>query len=306
MDRVTPDGSLLQILGDPPAEPVLQLTRHPKAGTSRETGLCVLRAEDRAWLRAQLARFDPTGPVTGEASFGDPQLTMGKLARMTPVLQKLAAIADAFDRSELDEARPDWEGAGDGSNPETVVLLSGRGGKTLLTLADAFAARAALNGATPPAPRAEQPTEQPEWRALVVDALWKVMLALDAQGARMEVEGARMDQAREAVAALTATTPAPPKPNPATRTLLDNLKDAAALLREMRRRIAERGCIDILNLFTAVADDRGTAKVARDLAEATLTVASTKYDLEHQAGERPWTTTEQLKVLDMAIARCGV
>ena len=59
-----------------------------------------------------------------------------------PSLQRLAALADAYDRSELDEARPEHEMHG--FDPARVVLVSGRGGRALLTLADAIAARKAL------------------------------------------------------------------------------------------------------------------------------------------------------------------
>ena len=66
--------------------------------------------------------------------------TMQLFRQGLAALVKLAAIADAYDASALDEHRPEW---GEKA-PEAVVLLSGRGGRTLLTLADAFAAREAL------------------------------------------------------------------------------------------------------------------------------------------------------------------
>lgn len=58
----------------------------------------------------------------------------------------LAKIADAYDASELDEARPEWNSD---SDPTQVVLLAGRGGKTLLTLGDCFDAREALRAPEP-------------------------------------------------------------------------------------------------------------------------------------------------------------
>lgn len=57
-------------------------------------------------------------------------------AALTPLKQ----IADAYDTSGLDEYRPGW---GD-PNPERIELYTGRGGKRLLTLAQAFAAREAM------------------------------------------------------------------------------------------------------------------------------------------------------------------
>lgn len=57
-------------------------------------------------------------------------------------LQPLADIADAFNSDGLDEARPSW-----GDTRESAgrrELYQGRGGKTLLTLEQCFAARDAL------------------------------------------------------------------------------------------------------------------------------------------------------------------
>ena len=60
----------------------------------------------------------------------------------------LAKIADAYDANDLDdEARKRW---GENlefenqSSPSQIVLYSGRGGKTLLTLQDCLDAREAL------------------------------------------------------------------------------------------------------------------------------------------------------------------
>lgn len=58
-------------------------------------------------------------------------------------LMPLAMIATAYEASGLDEARPEWNSH---SDPSRVVIYAGRGGRTLLTLADAFAARDALLG----------------------------------------------------------------------------------------------------------------------------------------------------------------
>jgi hypothetical protein len=64
-----------------------------------------------------------------------------RVAELEKVARPLAAIADAFEADALDEARPSW-----GDKPDGVEIYSGRGGKRLLTLDDAFAARAALKG----------------------------------------------------------------------------------------------------------------------------------------------------------------
>jgi len=119
--RLTPNGVTLSIFPKPDGRaPILQLFKQGE-GSMR----AVLRADDRAWLRRQLAAFDPP-----------PSPTATQLA----VLTKLAAIADAYEASNLDEHRPEW---GE-KDLEEVELLAGRGGRTLLTLADAFAAREAL------------------------------------------------------------------------------------------------------------------------------------------------------------------
>lgn len=67
---------------------------------------------------------------------------------LVAALRPLAAIADAYDANELDdEARKTWGLNGQFENdkrPDEIQLYTGRGGKELLTLADCFAARAAL------------------------------------------------------------------------------------------------------------------------------------------------------------------
>jgi hypothetical protein len=64
-----------------------------------------------------------------------------QIMTLKAALRPLAAIADAYDADELDHARPSWGGV---ENPSSVELYSGRGGRQLLTLAHAFAARDAL------------------------------------------------------------------------------------------------------------------------------------------------------------------
>ena len=71
-----------------------------------------------------------------------------KVAQLTAALAPLVAIADAFDANDLDdEARKFWGQAGEHENttpPAEIELYAGRGGARLLTLADALAARAAI------------------------------------------------------------------------------------------------------------------------------------------------------------------
>lgn len=65
-----------------------------------------------------------------------------RMNRLIQALQPLAAIADAYEKSGLDEHRPGW-----GDKPfSDVEIVSGRGGKRLLTLQHAFDAREALKG----------------------------------------------------------------------------------------------------------------------------------------------------------------
>lgn len=67
-------------------------------------------------------------------------------ARLRAALAPLDAIVAAWADNGLDEDRPDWRAREVGAGPDfsEVELFSGRGGKRLLTLADAFAARDAL------------------------------------------------------------------------------------------------------------------------------------------------------------------
>ena len=59
--------------------------------------------------------------------------------------QVLSAIADAYDANALDdEARKVWGRNNEHTNerdPDEIILYSGRGGKTLLTLGDCLRAR---------------------------------------------------------------------------------------------------------------------------------------------------------------------
>lgn len=69
--------------------------------------------------------------------------------KILAVLKVLANIANQYDRSHLDEERPEWgimrESEGKSNlHFNQVELLTGRGGGTLLTLQDCFDARETL------------------------------------------------------------------------------------------------------------------------------------------------------------------
>lgn len=58
-------------------------------------------------------------------------------------LRPLEKIANAYDANELDDEARKRRGSGDNTTPfDQIELYSGRGGKTLLTLADCMQARA--------------------------------------------------------------------------------------------------------------------------------------------------------------------
>ena len=67
------------------------------------------------------------------------------IGELTGALTPLVAMAEAYDANELDdEARKFWGRDGEHeleTDPKQIVLYSGRGGKTLLTLADCLEAR---------------------------------------------------------------------------------------------------------------------------------------------------------------------
>jgi hypothetical protein len=69
------------------------------------------------------------------------------ICRLEEALKPLVDIVDAYDRNALDaEARKTWGKNDEHENdaqPEDIILYSGRGGRTLLTLADCFRAREA-------------------------------------------------------------------------------------------------------------------------------------------------------------------
>lgn len=77
---------------------------------------------------------------------------MDPLDQLINALRPLVAVADAYDDNALDEARPAWTEnkfpnftlAMCRSKDKDVELFNGRGGKPLIKLMDAFAAREAL------------------------------------------------------------------------------------------------------------------------------------------------------------------
>jgi hypothetical protein len=70
------------------------------------------------------------------------EVAMHTIAILEMALEPLAKAAEAYESGDLDEARPTW---GHGlEKDKKVSLISGRGGKALVSLADAFKAREAL------------------------------------------------------------------------------------------------------------------------------------------------------------------
>lgn len=78
-----------------------------------------------------------------EGKLREESLTRTVIALQAALLP-LESIANAYDHNALDDARPEWGEHDPGKNPPTCVLFLGRGGRTLLTLAQTFAARDAL------------------------------------------------------------------------------------------------------------------------------------------------------------------
>lgn len=103
-----------------------------------ETNAGLARA---AAFDAEVERADADLRALNDREHGPEDLT---------AVEVLVAIADAYDANELDdEARKRWGKHDEHENaqdPERIVLYAGRGGRTLLTLADCFRARAALRG----------------------------------------------------------------------------------------------------------------------------------------------------------------
>ncbi len=64
-------------------------------------------------------------------------------AALREAIAPFASVADEYDKNCLDECRPEWGGA----NDEATEILTGRGGKPLLSLRHFIQARSALKRA---------------------------------------------------------------------------------------------------------------------------------------------------------------
>ena len=103
-----------------------------------------------AWLGRKVTS-DPD--MDCDASTPDPlSAALARIARLEEALRPLQAIADAYDKNDLDgEARKFWGGRdqhakhSDTRPLKFIELYTGRGGKPLLNLEHAFHARAILN-----------------------------------------------------------------------------------------------------------------------------------------------------------------
>ena len=91
---------------------------------------------------------------------------VGRIAALEDALEPLGNIAKAWESNELDdEARRFWGTITQRENkapPEQIELYQGRGGKRLLTLADCFKAREALDKTEPPADLEKPPENKDE------------------------------------------------------------------------------------------------------------------------------------------------
>jgi len=83
-----------------------------------------------------------------EQAYHETSWQKARIAELEAALRLLGVIADAYDDNALDPpARKRWGKNNEHEetrNPQEIILYSGRGGKTLLTLADCLAARAVL------------------------------------------------------------------------------------------------------------------------------------------------------------------
>lgn len=93
---LTPDGKVLQLLGTPPAEPVLRIF-----DKGDHVAAVVLRADDRTWLREQLARFDPAPFAPAE-----PAVLIGPLLPSVYHLTHGPISPDIVEIQFLDSWRP--------------------------------------------------------------------------------------------------------------------------------------------------------------------------------------------------------
>lgn len=110
--------------------------------------------------------------------------TMVQYRLLVEAIKPLAAIADKYEASELDEHRPEWnerKAAQSEVRWEDIELYASRGGGTLLTLMDAFKARYALNGTTIP----ESIKAKRDERCMKLE---KEYFPISSLGSRVEVE----------------------------------------------------------------------------------------------------------------------
>lgn len=101
--------------------------------------------EDSPHIKVPADFMQPIGgqtPWAIEAS--DSYQRQERLVACLMALEPLAAIADAYDKNGLDEARPEWVSAGNETFDPDKELYCGRGGAALLTLRHAFTAREVL------------------------------------------------------------------------------------------------------------------------------------------------------------------
>lgn len=113
-----------------------------------------LRAENARLAKAGMAQLKSIAASEIEAKkwFEYAQELRAENARLREALLPLALIADAYDDNALDdEARKSGAWGENTRPPAKIELYQGRGGKQLLTLHDAFAARQALGGTDDPA-----------------------------------------------------------------------------------------------------------------------------------------------------------
>ena len=115
-----------------------------------DLGLVTAAAQIRSAVRSMLGDLraidaDLRGWFAAPATIEQTDSAAAAVRALAP----LAAVADVYDEDGLYEARPAW---GDNArDPDTIELLAGRGGRTLLTLEHAFEARrvmAELGGAS--------------------------------------------------------------------------------------------------------------------------------------------------------------
>jgi hypothetical protein len=122
----------------------------PEPSPSGEAVAWRARDEDGEWIATcSIHRRDAWRKLSSfpvEPLYTHPAPPSGVVEALKPLVE----IADAYDANALDdEARKYFGSHTNIVPPEQIELYAGRGGKRLLTLADCFAARAALSGKGP-------------------------------------------------------------------------------------------------------------------------------------------------------------